>query len=820
MKKWGSLFLSGVFLFGSMATAVQAESVTDAVYDRGGKATVAVKTFKDLKGNWAQEVVEKWAGRGIVQGNKQDLFLPKGEITRAEWATMINRVFQYEQVGHSTFTDVSQSDWYAQDVAKGVQAGYIQGYKDGSFHPNATLTRQEAATVVSRILNLQGSGETSFTDQKDIQSWSKEAVSAAAEKQIVVGYSNGSFKPNSAVTRAEAVQILDGAFSTYGSWYGQEGQYGSKDKKEEIQGNVVIGASGVTLQNMTITGDLIISKAVGQGDVFLKNVTVQGKTYVYGGGENSVHLEDSVLLTVIVNKKDGTVRLVASGKTQVHEMTIQTSANIESNGTAKIDKLKLSEALPEKSRVYLKGNFDTVDVEAKSINIQVPSGTVTQLNVADSAEGTEVQISKEAKVITAILNAAVKMFGTGTVEQATVNAVGVTMEKAPNKVNLGSSVPSGTTVQIDGVSKPVTSVPTSNAPSGSNGSSSGSTGGTGNSNSGSPTPGSPNPGNGGSNPSPSGQYGSYEGGSFFILGTEEQAITVTESVYVYSPRSGFVYATTQNIDGKNLILLDEAVKAGAAIKFPIVANERTEVPTAELINHYGGLRIFVLDAMNNSSQVSYYNVMDGPDKPLVQKSTSMSGSWVSIRESYSISFNRMIMESELGKLRDYILVSTGSQTPNFVPLDPEDQVSIKYNRIEIKPKKEVLGKNTYFKVLEGAVSTTDSVYKNQVYTTSKFVSFTRPVFVDHPTEWRIQEPVGTVIKFTLDYGGDPVYFVYEDTYGTIANFEKEVRDGHGLKLEIPQDVEGKVFEFDTKDLQPGKYRFYMNSAYTIYVTLK
>ncbi|CAI6083430.1 hypothetical protein PAECIP112173_03912 [Paenibacillus sp. JJ-100] len=821
MKKWGSLFLSGALLFGSMGTVVQAESVTDAARENTGKPSVTAKTFEDLKGNWAQEVVEKWASRGIVQGNQQDLFLPKGEITRAEWAAMINRIFQYEQASQSTFTDVSESDWYAQDIAKGVQAGYIQGYMDGSFHPNATLTRQEAAAVVSRILNLKSSGETRFTDQKEIQDWSIEAVSAAAEKQIVVGYSNGSFKPKNAVTRAEAVQILDRAFSTYGSWYGQEGEYGSTDKQEEIQGNVVIGTAGVTLQNMNITGDLIISKAVGQGDVFLKNVTVQGKTYVYGGGENSVHLEDSVLLTVIVNKKDGTVRLVATGKTEVHEMTIQTSANIESNGNAKIDKIKLSEALPEKSRVYLKGNFDTVDVEAKSINIQVPSGTVNQLNVADSAEGTEVEISKEAKVIAAILNAAVKMFGAGTVEQATVNAVGVTMEKAPNKVILGSSVPSDTTVQIDGTSKPVTSIPTSNnVTSGGAGSSSGSTGGSDNIIPESPNTGSPNPGNGGSTPSPSGQYGSYEGGTFFLLGAEQEAITVTESVYVYSPRSGNVYATNQNLDGKNLILLEEAVNAGAAIKLPITANERTEIPTAEIIKKYGSIRIIALDSMNKSSEVKYVSVMDGSDKPLVQNGTSMRGSWVDAQESYSISFNRMIMESELGKLKDYILVSTGSQTPNFVPLDPEDKVSIRNNSIEINPQKAVLGKSTYFKLLEGAVSTTDSVYKNQVFTSTKFVSYTRPVFVDHPTQWRIEKPVGSVIKFTLDHGGHTVYFVYEDTYGTLADFEKEVTDGHGMKLQIPQDVEGKVFEFDTKDLQPGKYRFYMNSGYTIYVTLK
>ncbi|WP_440112557.1 S-layer homology domain-containing protein [Paenibacillus sp. QZ-Y1] len=821
MKKWGSLFLSGVLLFSGMATSVQAEVAKDVWTGNESSLNAAQHSFKDVEGNWAQEVIEKWADRGIVQGNERNMFEPKGEVTRAEWVAMINRIFQYEEVGNSTFSDVTPSHWYAQDVAKGLQAGYVQGYADHSFRPTGSVTRQEAAATISRILHLQGSGESDFTDDKDIQSWSREAVSGVADKKIIVGYSNGSFVPNKAITRAEAVQILDRAFSTYGSWFSQEGTNGSTENREEISGNVVIGASGVTLQNMDIAGDLIISKAVGDGDVFLKNVTVHGKTYVYGGGENSVHLEDSVLLTVIVNKQDGTVRLVATGKTQVQEITVQTAANIESDMGAKIDKLTLSEALPEKSRVYLKGNFETVNVVAKSINIQIPSGTINQLNVDDSAAGTAIEINQEAQIISAILNAAVRMLGTGTIEQATVNAAGVTMEKSPNKVNLGEGMPADTTLQIGGANKPVTSVtpPVMPAPSASGGSSSGSSG-----SGGSTTPVNPGTGNGGgttpTTPLPGNEYGSYEGGSFFLLGVESPKITVTESVYLYSPRSGFVYVTSQNIDGSNLILLEEAVNAGAATKLPIVANERTEIQTKTLVTKYGQLRIFVLDAQNKNSQTQYVTVMDGPNQRLVQNGSSMRGSWSDSKETYSISFNRMIMESELGSLRDHIQVSTNSQTPVFVSLDPEDEVSIKYNVIEINPKKLNLGKSTYFRVLEGAVSTTDSVYKNEVFTSSKFVSFTRPVFVDYPTKSSIQVPVGTVIKFTVNYGGDTAYLVYEDTYGSLANFDKEVTDGHGMKLVIPQSFEGEIFEFDTSDLQPGQFKLSLTKGYTINVDLK
>ncbi|MDR6726069.1 hypothetical protein J2W91_004575 [Paenibacillus amylolyticus] len=821
MKKWGSLFLTGALLFSSMATAVQAAPATNVLIDNETSSSFAQHSFQDVNGNWAQEVIKKWADRGIVQGNEQNMFLPQGKVTRAEWVAMINRIFQYEQVGNYTFTDVSLSSWYAQDVAKGVQAGYIQGYTDGSFNPVGTLTRQEAALTISRILNLQSNGEASFTDHMDIQDWSKEAVSAAADKKIIIGYSNGSFLPNKAITRAEAVQILDRAFSTYGSWYGQEGTYGSEESREEISGNVVIGASGVTLQNMDITGDLIISKAVGDGDVFLKNVTVQGKTYVYGGGENSVHLEDSVLLTVIVNKQDGTVRLVATGKTEVHEMTIQTSSNIETNENAKIDKLTLSEALPEKSRVYLKGNFETVDVVAKSINIQIPSGTVNQLNLADSAENTAIEISQEAKVITAILNSAVKLLGTGTIEQATVNAMGVTMEKAPNKLNLGSGMPADTSVQIDGVSKPVTSfiAPVTTVPAANGGSSSGSSGTGGGTNPSNPYPGtggSTNPGDPGSSnggvtppitPLPGREYGSYDGGSYYFVGVESDAITVTDAVYIYSPRSGYAYVSKSSINENDPVLLEEAINQKTAYRVKIEANTRTALPVGEIASEFSSYyKVFVVDNENRASYIKNIMVLDGLGKELKSQGMILSsGGWLSNQESYLVYFNTLIKAVDPNTLRNSIEISTGTQQPNYRPLNEGDQVEIVNNGIVITPKQNY-GKSTYIRVNADAVETLDGLFRNKLYTSTQYKSFTRPEFIEYPDKWEITVPVGTVIKFKANYGGDTFYFVYKDTFGTSSDYDKEVTDGHGYKLEIPEDGAGMTFEFDTKDLQPGEYK--------------
>jgi hypothetical protein len=78
-----------------------------------------------------------------------------------------------------------------------------------------------------------------------------------------------------------------------------------------------------------INGNLTISEQAGDGDVTLKNVVVKGTTTIKGGGMNSIHLENSTLNSVVVNKADGHVRLVAAGYTQVGTVTLQSGAILE-----------------------------------------------------------------------------------------------------------------------------------------------------------------------------------------------------------------------------------------------------------------------------------------------------------------------------------------------------------------------------------------------------------------------------------------------------------------------------------------------------------
>ncbi|MGI6642786.1 MAG: hypothetical protein ACOX3V_02010 [Bacillota bacterium] len=128
------------------------------------------------------------------------------------------------------------------------------------------------------------------------------------------------------MARAETVTILDRVFAEV---YSAPGVYGT-EVPMEIEGSVVVTSTDVTLQNLTIEGDLLIAQAVGDGEVTLKNVAVRGKTQISGGGAHSVVVIDSSLRTVDVDKEGVTLR--AQGTTVIDLVNVNAGARVEEDG--------------------------------------------------------------------------------------------------------------------------------------------------------------------------------------------------------------------------------------------------------------------------------------------------------------------------------------------------------------------------------------------------------------------------------------------------------------------------------------------------------
>ena len=158
-----------------------------------------------------------------IAGYPDGKFHPNYKVTRAEAASMFARLingsnsFGLSQV--TKFNDASNA-WYSQAINYITAKGLISGYNDGSFRPDTNITRAEFAQMISGFINAGYPGSAS-ANLKDIKGhWAQDAIDKVFGKKVVQGYPDGSFKPDNELTRAEAVTILNAVFgrtTTYSS---------------------------------------------------------------------------------------------------------------------------------------------------------------------------------------------------------------------------------------------------------------------------------------------------------------------------------------------------------------------------------------------------------------------------------------------------------------------------------------------------------------------------------------------------------------------------------------------------------------------------
>ena len=137
---------------------------------------------------------------------------PQGKITRAEVATIFFRMLTDESRNaywsqSNSFTDVAADAWYNNAISTMANAGILDGYEDGSFHPNGYITRAEFATIAVRFFDLTYQGEDLFPDIDG--HWAQEYINQAADAGIIEGYPDGTFGPQKQITRAEAVTMVN-----------------------------------------------------------------------------------------------------------------------------------------------------------------------------------------------------------------------------------------------------------------------------------------------------------------------------------------------------------------------------------------------------------------------------------------------------------------------------------------------------------------------------------------------------------------------------------------------------------------------------------
>lgn len=142
----------------------------------------------------------------LMSGSNDGCFHPKDTLSRAEMAVVLYSQGNYAP-GQNVFPDVKASAWYATAVNALAAAGILGGYPDGKFQPKRAVTRAE---LVAALAKVSGEAATRETDFQDIPAnfWGRDAISLAQEKGWVSGYSDGTFRPNQTITRAEAATVL------------------------------------------------------------------------------------------------------------------------------------------------------------------------------------------------------------------------------------------------------------------------------------------------------------------------------------------------------------------------------------------------------------------------------------------------------------------------------------------------------------------------------------------------------------------------------------------------------------------------------------
>lgn len=171
--------------------------------------------FTDISGHWAENTIRSLAQDGIIKGKSESIFAPDDNMTRAEFAALIRRAVGLNpSIYQGGFTDVSDSAWYANEIQAIVNAGIMSGDADGNFRPEDLISREEMAKVaVNAFMYRSGAADVtgvalSFSDSNEISGWAVEYVEKAAALNLINGMDDGSFAPNSYMTRAQGTVVI------------------------------------------------------------------------------------------------------------------------------------------------------------------------------------------------------------------------------------------------------------------------------------------------------------------------------------------------------------------------------------------------------------------------------------------------------------------------------------------------------------------------------------------------------------------------------------------------------------------------------------
>jgi hypothetical protein len=358
----------------------------------------------EMEGHWAQSTIQEMVKEGVISGYSDGTFRPDNNITKAEFATLIVKAFALEPGPGKVFEDTA-GHWAKETISTANYHGLVSGYSDALFGPDDPITREQMAVMIANATGAGAAGENIvFTDSAQISDWAKEAVMKTAAAGLFTGYPEGTFKPQANATRAEAAVVISKGLKFINkevlvTTFDSAGTYGPASGTEAIGGNVVISAGGVTLQNTVITGNLVISEKVGSGEVTLNNVTVEGTTFIRGGGKDSIRIHGGQYNNITIeNTPGGGLRLVTADVEGMPVIISERAAGEE---------------------IILEGTFKNVAIKADNVVLITTGKTsIEEIKVDEKLKNTAINLEKGTAVKKLVLDSKAAVNNAeGTVEE-------------------------------------------------------------------------------------------------------------------------------------------------------------------------------------------------------------------------------------------------------------------------------------------------------------------------------------------------------------------------------------------------------------------
>lgn len=237
--------------------------------------------YDDIGSHWAEDVIESWSSYGIINGYDGQ-FLPDNDITRGEFATVINRIFNFDEPAENVFDDLDEN-YYTQPILCLNRQGVMNGFEN-SIRPNDFITREEAGAILYKVLKLKEheSLPESFHDENEMSDWAKPYMLSLVNEGYFNGY-NGYLRPKDNITRAEAVTLLDNGIAIINE---------SIDKGE-FEKVCIVNSDNLTLNDCVFQNDVFVTSNVTT--LIMENVSANETLYVFSASDKCVALKNCMI---------------------------------------------------------------------------------------------------------------------------------------------------------------------------------------------------------------------------------------------------------------------------------------------------------------------------------------------------------------------------------------------------------------------------------------------------------------------------------------------------------------------------------------------